>query len=229
MEEGFTKRFIGIAVGVLLAFATTGCRTAVEKQFEPVKPTAWRALFDGHHTNGWQMTGAGYFKLLDGEMVSVGGMGLFWYAPEQFSNCQIRVVFQPTRAHDNSGVFIRVPAPPADPWYAVNNGYEVQIDNTGDLWHRTGCLYSVTPAQAFVNAKAGEWNTLLITLDGPRTMVEVNDRLVTDYTEGTPVPQKKQWYEPERGRRPEAGYIGLQNHDTNTHVHFKEVSVRALR
>jgi hypothetical protein len=69
---------------------------------------------------------------------------------------------------------------------------------------------------------------MLITLDGKRTLVEVNGQQVTDYTEGDPVPEKKIWYEPDRGARPEYGYIGLQNHGGDAHVHFKEVSVRAL-
>ena len=52
---------------------------------------------------------------------------------------------------------------------------------------------------------------------------------MTDFTEGSGVPEKKIWYEPDRGLRPEFGYIGLQNHGGEAHVHFKEVSVRNLR
>jgi hypothetical protein len=68
-----------------------------------------------------------------------------------------------------------------------------------------------------------------ITLDGPRTIVHVNGVLVTDYTEGDPVPPKKVWYEPDRGPRPLEGYIGLQNHGPDDVVYFKEISVRPLR
>jgi hypothetical protein len=69
---------------------------------------------------------------------------------------------------------------------------------------------------------------MLITLDGPHTIVEVNGKVVTDYTEGNPVPKKVKDYEPDRGRRPDEGYIGLQNHGGEEHVHFKEVSFRPL-
>jgi hypothetical protein len=34
--------------------------------------------------------------------------------------------------------------------------------------------------------------------------------------------------DPEAGPRPKPGYIGLQNHDGNCVVYFKEVSVRPL-
>jgi hypothetical protein len=32
--------------------------------------------------------------------------------------------------------------------------------------------------------------------------------------------------DPEPGPRPEAGYIGLQNHDEDSTVYFKEVAVK---
>lgn len=188
----------------------------------------WRALFDGHTTNGWQMTGPGEFKLENGELVTYGGMGLLWF-PEKFGNCQIRVVFKLSASDDNSGVFIRIPEPPNDPWFAVNKGYEVQICNANDEWHRTGCLYSLTQAKNAVTLQPGQWTVMLITLDGKRTRVQVDGRLVTDFTEGDPVPPKKIWYEPERGERPASGYIGLQNHGGQAQVHFKEVSIRPLR
>ena len=69
---------------------------------------------------------------------------------------------------------------------------------------------------------------MLITLDGPRTVVTVNDQPVTDYTEGQPVPEKKFDFEPQRGKRPNEGYIGLQNHGEHDIVFFKEVSVQQL-
>ena len=38
--------------------------------------------------------------------------------------------------------------------------------------------------------------------------------------------KRKRWYEPQRGPRPDEGYIGLQNHDGRSTVLFREVSVR---
>jgi hypothetical protein len=199
------------------------------KHTHPSRPVPqWRALFDGSNTNGWQMVGPGELKLENGELVTHGGMGMLWYAREKFSNCQVRVVFKPTHEKDNSGVFIRIPHPPKDPWDAVHHGYEVQIANQGGEYHRTGCLYSFSQAQNLVDAKIGEWNTMIITLDGPKTIVQINGEVVTVFTEGQAVPDKKIWYEPERGPRPDSGYIGLQNHGEKERVHFKEVSVRPL-
>ena len=67
-----------------------------------------------------------------------------------------------------------------------------------------------------------------ITLDGPRTIVTLNGAMITDYTEGQPVPPKKRPYESDRGPRPLEGYIGLQNHSDKDVVYFKEVAVKRL-
>jgi hypothetical protein len=70
---------------------------------------------------------------------------------------------------------------------------------------------------------------MIITLDGPHTLVVLNDVTVTDYTEGQPVPERKFKFEPQRGPRPNEGYIGLQNHSTHDVVLFKEVSIQPLK
>ena len=208
-----------------LACAAAACKTPRQAKAH----SEWRPVFNGRSSDGWQMVGPGDINLERSELVTQGGMGLLWYSREKFGDCRIRVLFKPTEANDNSGVFIRIPEAPKDPWYAVNTGYEVQIDNRGDEWRRTGCLYSISKAKQRVNARVNEWNTMVITLEGRRTLVEINGALITDYTEGEPVPTKANDHEPDRGPRPNLGYIGLQNHDDNTKVHFREVSVAPLR
>jgi hypothetical protein len=68
-----------------------------------------------------------------------------------------------------------------------------------------------------------------ITLDGPRTIVVLNGKKVVDFKPGDPVPAKKFDFEPERGPRPNFGYIGLQNHSDNDVVFFKEVAIKPLK
>lgn len=210
---------LGTLAAAMMLAASCRTRTAGE----------WKPIFNGRSTEGWQMAGPGEFRLEAGELVTHGGMGLFWYSREKLGDCRIRVMFKPTAPDDNSGVFIRIPEPPRDAWDGVNRGHEVQIENSGDAWHRTGCLYSISEAKRIVHARVNEWNTMLITLEGKRTRVEINGALVTDYSEGDPVPPKLQDYEPERGLRPNSGYIGLQNHGGDAQVHFREVSVAPLR
>jgi hypothetical protein len=185
-------------------------------------------LFDGKSTEGWEQVGPGRFVLEDGVLRTEGGMGLFWYTRQKFGDCVIKVVYQTTRPDDNSGVFIRIADRPKDEWFAVHHGYEVQICDAADEFHRTGAVYSLAKAGK-QPGKVGEWNVLEITLDGELVKATVNGIEVCTFDPKGPVPERTKDYEPERGPRPTAGYIGLQNHDDRSRVLFKEVSVRPLR
>jgi hypothetical protein len=194
---------------------------------------SWRQLFNGKDLTGWKHVGPGNMTVEDGLIRTHGGMGLLYWTGGKVGNAQIRVVYKMRDHNDNSGVFIRIPVEPREPWMPVHYGYEVQIDNQPedskeDKYHVTGTLYSQTKPLARPGKPGPEWNTMLITLDGPHTVVELNGVKVTDYTEGQPVPPRKFDFEPERGRRPNEGYMGLQNHSDNDIVFFKEVAVQQL-
>ncbi len=208
-------RLLGCTLAVIAAVA---CPAAERKQ-----------LFNGHNLDGWRMTGPGRFVVENGALKTEGGMGLLVYDGESFGNATVRVVFKVGEGtRGNSGVFIRLPEPARDPWYGVHNGYEVQIDAEGDEWHATGALYSLAKTTKGHQKPNGEWNTMDIQLRGQLTTVFLNGVKVNEFRGDQPVPERKQWYEPVRGPRPDAGFIGLQNHDGHSTVFFKEVSVTRL-
>ena len=194
----------------------------------------WKQLFNGKDLTGWKHVGPGGMTVEDGLIKSHGGMGLLYWTGGKVGDCVIRVVFRMRDKNDNSGVFIRIPIEPREEWMPVHYGYEVQIDNepeksNEDEYHYTGTLYSLTKPMAKAGKPGPEWNTMEITLDGPRTIVTVNGQKVTDYTEGQPVPARKFDFEPQRGRRPDKGWFGLQNHSDNDVVFFKEVAMKPLK
>ena len=116
------------------------------------------------------------------------------------------------------------------PWFAVHRGYEVQIMDANDKFHRTGAIYSLAASDSRTNQPGSNWRTMIITLSGNRIFVDLEGQRVTTFDPESPnVPRERQWFEPKRGpKRPEVGYIGLQNHDPGDIVWFKEVSVRPL-
>jgi hypothetical protein len=203
---------------LITALLTAATLTAAPKQ-----------LFDGKTTDGWKMAGPGQFVVEDGMLKTTGGMGLLYYEKEKFDNAKIKVVFKVSKVSDNSGVVIRLPEPPPDAWYGVHNGFEVQIAGEGDEWHCTGSIYSLSKAATRAQKAPGEWNVMEIEIRGPVTRTIVNGTLITEYKDGQPVPDRKQWFEPVRGPRADAGYIGLQNHDDGSRVFFKEISVTPLK
>lgn len=193
----------------------------------------WKPLFNGKDLNGWKHVGPGAMTVEDGLIRTHGGMGLLYWTGGKVGHCKIKVVYRMRDFNDNSGVFIRIPVEPHEEWMPVHYGYEVQIDNhpetSGeDDYHITGTLYSLTKPMSKPGKPGPEWNTMIITLDGPHTVVELNGEKVTDFHEGDPVPEQKFWFEPQRGQRPLEGYFGLQNHSDNDIVLFKEVSIQAL-
>lgn len=192
-----------------------------------------RQLFDGKDTAGWEFLGSQPgqqgFVVENGVLHTSAAEGMLWYKREKIGNATIHVVYRMSNEKGNSGVFIRIPEPPRSEDDAINKGIEVQIDNRDNDWHCTGVLYSMTKALARPYKPAGEWNTLDITLNGIRTIVKVNGALVTDYDGKSPVPPKEKSYEPDRGPRPESGYIGLQNHDNEAVISFREISVLPLK
>ena len=193
----------------------------------------WIQLFNGKNLDGWKHVGPGSMTVENGLIQTHGGMGLLYWTAGPVGNCNIRVVYKMRDENDNSGVFIRIPIEPREEWMPVHYGYEVQIDNHPELskedeYHITGALYSLTKPLSKPGKPGPQWNTMEITIDGPHTVVVLNGEKVTDYTEGDPVPEKKFSFEPQRGRRPFFGWIGLQNHSDNDIVFFKDVAIKPL-
>ena len=193
----------------------------------------WKQLFNGKDLSGWKHVGGGSRYVEDGLLASKGGMGLLYWDGGKLGNCVIRVVYKMQNFNSNAGVFIRVPIEPKEEWMPVYYGYEVQIDNhpetsNEDEYHISGTLYEFTKPLAKPGKPGPQWNTMEITLDGPRTIIFLNGEKVTDYTEGQPTPERKFSFEPYHGIRPNEGYIGLQNHGDEDIVYFKEVAVRPL-
>lgn len=228
---------VALAVTCLLLSLLMSCNKPSDPPAPAlVKIETVRPLFNGRDLDGWEHVGPGQFVIENfdaenGVLRTEGGMGLLWYTRERFGNCRIRVVYRTTSTASNSGVFVRIADRPHDEWFAVHHGYEVQICDSQDDYHRTGAIYSLAEATSLAARPPGQWNTMEITLDGPRIRVSLNGVAVTDFDPAGPVPPRTKSFEPERGPRPEAGYIGIQNHDdyaTGEHVYFKEISVLPL-
>jgi hypothetical protein len=115
------------------------------------------------------------------------------------------------------------------PWYAVHHGYEVQICDDADEYHRTGAIYSLAKA-AKAQRPPTDWRTMVISHWGNRVLVDIDGRRVTAFDpDSRDIPRDRKWFEPRREpKRPESGYLGLQNHDPGDVVYYKEVSVRPL-
>jgi len=224
--------FLVLTIALLISSRDASCVTSGSLQEGDT--TQWRQLFNGKDLTGWKHAGPGYMTVEEGMIRGHGGMGLLYWEGEKFGNCKFRIVFKMEKTNSNSGVFVRIPIIPYEEWMPVYYAHEIQSDNMPELsgendYHYTGMIYSLTKPLAKTGKPGPEWNTMEITLDGPRTIVYLNGVKVTDYTDGDPVPPREFDFEPFRGPRPDFGYMGLQNHGEEDVVYFKEVAVKPLR
>ena len=74
------------------------------------------ALFNAKNLDGWEHVGPGSMVVQDGMMKTEGGMGLLWYSREKVGDATLRVAFKLTGKESDSGVFIRIPDKPSEPW-----------------------------------------------------------------------------------------------------------------
>lgn len=177
--------------------------------------------------DGWQMAGTGRFVAVGANTIeSQDGIGLLWYTKEQFGDFVLTIDWRSMNAFDNSGVFLRFPAlgnsDPANDWKAaVDQGYEIQIDErgfnpaaitSGSPLHRTGAVYQLAPANIQNSRPPGEWNRFEITATGGDIAVKLNGIEVSRLTGDA--------------SRPLRGHIGLQNHHPGSRVQFRNLFVR---
>ncbi|MGW4436939.1 ThuA domain-containing protein [Streptomyces sp. NPDC004596] len=199
-----------------------GLRYAIGDVRADCRPeNGYTRLFDGTSAslNGWKQAGPGSFtRSADGTLTSTGGMGLLWYADRSFGSYSLKLDWK-VADDDNSGVFVGFP-PSDDPWSAVDNGYEIQIDATDVPEKTTGSVYGFKSADLKKRDRAlnppGEWNTYEIRVQGERLRIWLNGVKINDFTNTDPA------------RSLTDGHIGLQNHGPGDQVSFRDVRIKEL-
>ncbi|MFI2490249.1 family 16 glycoside hydrolase [Promicromonospora kroppenstedtii] len=181
----------------------------------------YTALFDGTlaSLDGWNMAGPGSFgRQSDCTLRGSGGMGLLWHATE-LNEYSLKLDWK-LKKDDNGGVFVGFPDPGNDPWVAVNQGYEIQIDATDEPDRTTGAIYTFQGADPEAVERAlkpvGSWNSYEIRVEGQTIKVILNGELVNDFVSTDPARDLAQ------------GFIGLQNHGQGEAVSYRDVRVKDL-
>ena len=173
-------------------------------------------LFNGRDLSGWVAMHGGGWTVEDGILVGRNGTnwstnpeksGSWLRSAKEYSNFTLELEYA-INARGNSGVFIRSSLE-KNPAFT---GHEMQIlDDHGREPKKssTGALYDVVAASKNMSKPAGEWNQVRIDCDGPRIRVTMNGEGIIDY----------------KTDRLTRGYIGLQNHDTNCVVRFRNIRI----
>jgi hypothetical protein len=208
-DEAFRAHLLG---GIRWASGSVQADCRPENGYTPVYDS-------GTGLDQWKQAGPGHFEPSDdGTLTTVGGMGLLWYQTEQLNGYSLKFDWKMS-GDDNSGVFVGFPASD-DPWTAVENGYEIQIDASDVPEKTTGSVYGFQSADLEARDQAlnppGEWNTYEIQVEGERLQVRLNGVRINDFTNTDPA------------RSLTDGHIGLQNHGDEDEVAFRDVRLREL-
>ncbi|MGW8955817.1 ThuA domain-containing protein [Streptomyces sp. NPDC055709] len=206
------------ADGAFRAQLLGGIRYAAGQAAADCRPeTGYTTLFNGS-TTGWSQAGPGSFTNADATLTTTGGLGLLWYSAQEYTSYSLKLDWM-MPGDDNSGVFIGFP-PSSDPWSAVDNGYEIQIDATDTADRTTGAVYGFASADIAARDGAlnppGEWNTYELLVEGEHLQVFLNGVKINDFTNTDPARSLQQ------------GHIGLQNHGTGDDVRFRNVRIKGL-
>jgi hypothetical protein len=182
----------------------------------------YRALFDGTTASldGWRLAGAGSFgRQADCSIRSTGGMGLLWHTGQELGTYSLKLDWKLVK-DDNGGIFVGFPNPGNDPWVAVNQGYEIQVDASDEPDRTTGSIYTFQGADPDAVEQAlkpvGSWNSYEIRVVGQNIKVLLNGVLVNDFDSTDPARDLAQ------------GYVGLQNHGGGETIYYRDVRVKDL-
>ena len=205
------KTLFPLALALLLAL-TPGCRCLCGSSAPAAK-----SLFNGHDLSGWVPLHGGQWKVEDG--VIVGRNGINWTTNPEQSGSWLRTEKEYSdfileleyaiNTRGNSGIFLRS-ALEKNPAFT---GHEMQIlDDHGRAPAKftSGSLYDVVAPAKNMSKPAGEWNAVRIECRGRRIQVTMNGEAIVDY----------------QTDRLTRGYLGLQNHDTNAVVKFRNIRLK---
>ena len=174
------------------------------------------AIFDGETLNDWQMSGEGDFTVdeNDNSLQTQGGPGSLWFTAKKYNDFILKLDWKVSQKDDNSGVFVRFPYPDEERRVEAREGYEIQIDDNADnASQQTGAIYDIAASSQVVSTPAGMWNTMTIRVIDQFYTVFINGHKVIDFV----------------GNRSTEGYIGIQAHDDQSHVVFRNIMIKDIK
>jgi hypothetical protein len=193
------------------------------KNFNNYK-NGWQSLFDGKSLANWKVgDNATSFRVEDGMIVANGDVAHLFYDGNinnhVFKNFEFKAEVMTTPG-SNSGIYFHTDFQQGG-WPA--KGYEAQVNNSHTDWRRTGSLYGIQDVKE-VLVKDNEWYTEHIIVKGNKIIININDKMVVDYTEPANVERSAG----EALRKLSSGTFALQAHDPKSKVFYKNLMVKVL-
>lgn len=205
------------------------------------KNNGWKLLFDGKTTGGWHGYNMKSFPdcwaIEDGcfTMNTTGGAeSLDILTNKKYKSFAFSVDYKLTKAA-NSGIIYQI-SEDSKYKFPYETGPEVQvIDHDGwpdklEDWQINGANYAMYPPLVKPYKPVGEWNHLLLFVDGNKVTQILNGEVIVKYEkyseEWNKLRNSGKWANfPDWGKFDE-GYISLQNHGTK--VFYRNIKIKEL-
>ena len=192
-------------------------RRLLEHIFEQQKRRL--SIFNGRDMEGWVHMGGGEWSIEEGAMVGQAGRnwsnnpdraGTWLRSKRQYADFRLELQFQINEG-GNSGIFFRS-AREANPAYT---GYEMQIYGSpgSEPSEKGPCsIYDLVAPMKNVVRVGGRWNTVTIIAVGKKVSIEMNGQKTIDTDLS----------------RSLKGHVGLQIHDDDSIVRFRNIRIEQL-
>jgi hypothetical protein len=203
------------------------------------KKKGWNLLFDGKTTNGWHGFNLKVFPdcwMIENGVFTTRTKGgkedLDIVTDKEYLNYALSLDFKLMKG-TNSGVIFQIFE---DPKYKFpyETGPEFQLIDQANWpdplkdWQICGANYAMYPPKSLPSKQIGEWNHLMLVVDGNHVTQIINGVIVVQYEKYTDEWKKLRssgkWANyPDYGKF-DKGHISLQNHGTQ--VWFKNIKIK---
>lgn len=204
---------------MLFVILSLTCASHLYAQRGPSLGPEWQQLFNGTDLSGWTEVGNEKWVVEDGAIYGEGVTQEYGYlaTEKQYTDFQLSLRFK-CEASGNSGVYIHTAFEPGT--VKVTQGRQIEIDRA--VGRHTGGIYGdgkgwiVWPAPELETViRSGDWNEMLIKVEGHRYVTVLNGVQMIDFTYPSPTATD--------------GVIALQLHSGGQgRMRFKDIWIRDL-
>jgi hypothetical protein len=240
---------LSLSCAAMLLIMLPSSGQGINKLTEKEQKDGWVLLFNGKDFKGWRQCNGtampanwviedGTMKVFTAKGKNPGepSGGDILYSDKKFKNFELTVDWKASKMA-NSGIFYNVREVPGQPIYYA--APEVQILDNADASdnkeasHLAGSLYDMIAADPKTVHPAGEWNTMVITVNHGKVTQVQNGTKVAEYELWTPAwdamvaKSKFKTFKGFTEGIAKEGFIGLQDHGYP--VWFRNVKIHELK
>jgi hypothetical protein len=208
-------------------------QTRLQKSFDPPKDLAspkaelnpeekaagFELLFDGQSLGRWTTLtdNWGSWSVRNGTIYCDGSTNLAWLRSDRlYDNFILRLEFKILQ-NGNSGLFLRSSLDGRASRFGMEMQIYGKLHDRPNAHETSGAIYDIVPPEVDAANPPGQWNAVEITCRGPKVIIRMNGKMLSDINMDNVKPLKNSL---------QRGIIGLQDHGCK--VWFRNIRIKVL-